>query len=495
MAAIAKSVFGRDARRTIPPRVAAAWLLIVTAWMAGGSAVAQTPTKDAKPAAEDTKPPADEKLEHVLLREPDNRTKLDAYWDNGFRLESSDKSFRLHVGGSAQIDSTWLIGPQSVFAIPGGGMNGIDNSAATFLRRVRFRFEGDVYEQFDYLVQYDFANAANENSGLEPPSVSNLSNTPVPCNVWVQARDLPYLGSVRLGHQKKPLGMANNTSHTSLPFMERPDNHDAFYGPFDSGYALGITSRNMAESGRATWQYGVYRPMTNTFGVAIDKGAYGGRVTALPVYEDEGRRLIHIGFGTMTGELPENQLRVRARPVLRNGPGFAVPVLVDTGEIPGSRQYTLAPEFAAVFGSWTVQAEWAGQFLADAIVNGAPPVTVFYHGAYVEVLYFLTGEHQEYDQRDGTFGRVIPRNNFHVVKGDACRTYGAWQLGARFSYVDLTDNSINGGQVYDWTAGVNWYLTPTMKLQFNYILEHRDGPQDVATGWFNGIGMRAAYVF
>ena len=54
----------------------------------------------------------------------------------------------------------------------------------------------------------------------------------------------------------------------------------------------------------------------------------------------------------------QNQLRVRARPLLRNGPGFAVPVLVDTGEIGGNRQYTIAPEFAAVLGSWTFQAEW-----------------------------------------------------------------------------------------------------------------------------------------
>jgi len=449
----------------------------------------------AQMSAEHAKSTADAPLEHVLTPPPDPRTKLDAYWDNGFRLESSDKKFRLHIGGDVQIDSTWLIGPNSVFAIPGGGMNGIDNSSATFLRRARFRFEGDVYEQFDYLVQYDFANATNENSGEEPPSFGDLSSAPVPVGVWVQARDLPYLGNVRVGQQKKPIGMTNNTTHRVIPFMERPDNHDAFYAPFDAGFALGVTSRHMAESGRATWQVGVYRPMINTFGVALNQGAYGGRVTALPVYDDGGRRLVHVGFGSLAGELPEGQLRVRARPVLRNGPGFAVPVLVDTGEVPGSRQYTLAPEFAAVVGSWTLQAEWAGQFLTSAVVNNQPPGTLFYHGGYLEVLYFLTGEHQAYEQRDGAFGRVIPRSNFHVVKGESHRTCGAWQVGARFSYLDLTDAAIDGGQVYDWTVGVNWYLNPNMRVQFNYILERRDGPQDVGSGWINGLGVRAAYDF
>src|SRR5262249_2655213 len=152
--------------------------------------------------------------------------------------------------------------------------------------------------------------------------------------------------------------------------------------------------------------------------------------------------LIHLGFGTFWGELPEDQNRDRARPLLRNAPGFAVPVLVDTGEIPASRQYILAPEFAAIFGSLTLRAEWACQFLTDTNLNGIPQGTVFYQGGYVEALYFLTGEHQPYDKQIGAFGRVIPRNNFHTKTSDACRGFGAWQLGVRFSYLDLNDKAI-----------------------------------------------------
>src|SRR5262249_15347568 len=158
---------------------------------------------------------------------------------------------------------------------------------------------------------------------------------------------------------------------------------------------------------------GVYRPSTQVFGVALSTGEYGGRVTTLPVYEDNGQRLVHVGLGTLNGELVENELRVRARPLLRHGPGVAVPVLVDTGGIPGGRQYTIAPEFAMVLGSLPVQAEWAGQFLTRAVdAAGVPQGTVFYQGGYVEVLYFLTGEYQEYVKREGVFGRVVPRSNF-----------------------------------------------------------------------------------
>ena len=43
--------------------------------------------------------------------------------------------------------------------------------------------------------------------------------------------------------------------------------------------------------------------------------------------------------------------------------------------------------------------------------------------------------------------------------------------------------------------GLNWFLNPNMKVQFNYIAEHRDAPQDVVSGWINGVGIRAAYDF
>jgi phosphate-selective porin OprO/OprP len=277
--------------------------------------------------------------------------------------------------------------------------------------------------------------------------------------------------------------------------MERPDNMDAFYGPFDNGYALGVSVRNWAESERVTWQYGLYRPATNVFGVALNKSSVGARVTGLPWYEDAGQYLIHLGLGYFGGEVVQDELRDRARPVLRNAPGFAVPVLVDTGEVPGSRQYTIAPEFAMVCGSLTVQAEWAGQCLTDAVApNGQQQGTVFYHGGYVEALYFLTGEHQEYIRREGVFGRVVPLDDLHWKQAGPHRGCGAWQVGVRFSYLDLNDKAIQGGQLYDWTLGLNWYLNPNMKFQFSYIAEHRD-MQGVPQGWINGFGLRAAYDF
>jgi phosphate-selective porin OprO/OprP len=420
---------------------------------------------------------------------------LEVSWDNGLFFASKDEQFKLHVGGIGQLDTVWLIGPHSLFNAPGDGTSGVGNAQATLLRRAILQADGTIFGQFDYFLQYDFANASNDNSGVQPPSFGNLTSSPAPLNIWMQVRDVPYLGYVRVGNQVKTVGMTTNTGAAFLTFMERPDNNDAFYGPFDNGFSLGITAWNWTESERVTWRYGIFQPATNEFGVALNKYTLGARVTALPYYEDEGLELIHLGFGYWGGEIVQDQLRDRARPVLRNAPGFAVPVLVDTGEVPGSKQYTLAPEFALVQGSFTLQAEYAAQYLTQAVApNGVNQGTVFYHGGYVEALYFLTGEHRDYVRREGVFGRVIPVNDFHCKKEDCYRSCGAWEVGVRFSYLDLDDKGIQGGRLYDWTVGLNWYLNPNMKFQLNYIAEHRNQP-GVPVGWINGVGMRAAYDF
>ncbi|HVS38518.1 MAG TPA: porin, partial [Gemmataceae bacterium] len=168
---------------------------------------------------------------------PKRRVPLEASWDDGLHFDSTDDRFHLHIGGVGQIDTVFLLGPSSLFTVPGGGVSGVGNAEATQLRRAILEADGSIFGQFDYMVEYDFANASNENSGVQPPSFGNLTSSPAPLNIWMQVRDVPYLGDVRFGNQVKPIGMTNNTSAANLPFMERPDNNDAFYGPFDNGYA------------------------------------------------------------------------------------------------------------------------------------------------------------------------------------------------------------------------------------------------------------------
>ena len=53
--------------------------------------------------------------------------------------------------------------------------------------------------------------------------------------------------------------------------------------------------------------------------------------------------------------------------------------------------------------------------------------------------------------------------------GNIQRGLGAWQLAARYSYADFTDENILGGVGSSFTAGLNWYWNPNARMQFNYI--------------------------
>ncbi|HCS52612.1 MAG TPA: porin, partial [Planctomycetaceae bacterium] len=53
---------------------------------------------------------------------------------------------------------------------------------------------------------------------------------------------------------------------------------------------------------------------------------------------------------------------------------------------------------------------------------------------------------------------------------------GAWEIAGRWSYIDLNDENIQGSRLNDLTAGLNWYLNPYTKFQWNYIHAMLDSP-------------------
>jgi phosphate-selective porin OprO/OprP len=82
-------------------------------------------------------------------------------------------------------------------------------------------------------------------------------------------------------------------------------------------------------------------------------------------------------------------------------------------------------------------------------------------------------------------------------KGDC--GWGAWQLGFRYNYLDLNDSGLNGGMAHNGTLGLNWFLNPNLKFQWNYMATYRDVdlvPAFAAgSGVVHGFGMRMAVDF
>jgi phosphate-selective porin OprO/OprP len=263
---------------------------------------------------------------------------------------------------------------------------------------------------------------------------------------------------------------------------------------------------NVAENKRATYQFGFFKNNNNANAYGVGDGEYAtdGRLTWLPWYDEDskGRGLLHLGIAGSLRDPDAGVVRYRSRGSLRNGPSSFNPVFADTGTFFADQQQQIGAEAALVYGSWLVQAEYFGSNNTNArpLVGPGAFGDVYVDGYYIETLYFLTGEHRAYDHERGAFGRVVPLENWFLVRTEdgVCHGWGAWQLGARYSKLDLNNSGINGGVIQDVTLGLNWFWNPNMKWQFNYVVQDRVAPASVGAagnGTINGLGIRFAHDF
>ena len=466
-------------------------------------------------------------------------------WADGLQAQSAHKDFRVKVGGRTQVDAVaFSAGPNPNRPANQGGLDP-ELADTVDLRRARFRIEGRMYELYDWACEYDFVNQINVNNEIFPTERDSGPLTAV-TDLWLQVRELPLLGIVRVGNQKDPYGYEHLTSSRWLNFMERSFAQDAFEGPFNNGFLPGIQVLNNNEAGDVAWQIGQFKNTSNPFGFSNSSGGSMtvGRLVWLPVFEDEGRRLLHLAvsgrtmeprrqytsFDAVTG-LPNGDpitaVRFRSRGSIRNGPpGPLNSIYADTGLLQGSWQNMIGLELVGNNGPWSFQSEYFGSWLFNArttnagpyVTNGFQPPpgtrvgTVYYQAGYAELLYFLTGESRTYSRVEYRFDRPVPHNNFYVLRGRGSRgrgglSEGAWQVGLRYNYLSLSDGEVNGGVLNGCTLGLNWLLNPNARVYFNYDFTYRDftstpwnkngtpGVSYEGSGWIHGFGTRLAFDF
>jgi phosphate-selective porin OprO/OprP len=431
-------------------------------------------------------------------------------WDHGLWLESADKAFRIHPRGRVQFDTVGADAPFNV-EYGKGGIGTVQN--AVNFRRARLGVEGFFWEVINFEAEFDFVNTVDVD-----PSVSHLTNqgtvmdVPVPTDLWIQICSIPVVGNVRAGNIKPPVGLEHLTSSRFLDFMERGPNFDAYFEHGNNGFYPGFVAFNSLLEDRATWAASVFWNTRLPWGWNVGSGEWAGawRLTGLPVYKEDGRCLVHVGLGVMTGELDEDIARFRVRIPIRNG-NATLHNVVALARIEADHETFVSPELAVNFGPFSLQGEYTTAWvtgarrITDSYATFNPlqrnvnisPRTYFSHGGYLEALYFLTGENRQYNKKSAVFGRVIPYRPFFFVQGENGHMFscGAWQVGLRYSYMDLNDNGILGGQLNEITAGLNWFLNPNFKIQWNYSWTHRTAPTSGANGEVNAVGMRLAFDF
>lgn len=422
---------------------------------------------------------------------------MKASWRNGLELETEDGDFRVHVGGRTQFDTAWFSVPENLEANPAAtGLNNLYQDGVD-LRRARLRIDGTMYETIDWAVEYDFVNAVRgRNSG---GTGTTDFTVPAFTDIWWHFKEVPFFQNIRVGNQKEPIGFEHLVSSRFLPFMERSFNQDSFYGGAFNGFTPGVSAFDEYADQHGTWAIGLFKPTDNVFAYNVDDGDYAvtGRLTYLPWYVDEGRGLLHVGGSFRQASTVHDAIRFRTRSPVRAGIAPTWPTPADTGVILGDDVTWLNGELAAVYDRWTFQSEYLVSFLTDAARGGVTADTLTYSGGYAQLMYFLTDDHDHYDLERGTFGRMKPTGNGFWVKGCDGPIFGrgAWQTGVRYNYLNLNNNGIDGGILHDCTVGLNWFLNPNMKLQWNYSATFRDAAQVDANGWIHGFGMRFAQDF
>jgi len=454
---------------------------------------------------------------------------------NGAELSTKSGDFKARLAGRVQADYGAIVSPDptQITSIPGGA----GTKDSFFFRRLRLGGHGTMWEQIDWATEVDFANTEfnvdpaaggnNPPTGLRSstafPAGGNVISVVAPTDVWMTFRELPF-GNIRVGNQKEMIGLEHMTSSRFLDFMERSPLQDAFNGPNNNGFTPGITVYNALPNQNATWGLGVFKNNDYQSGFPFEVGnnnfVYNGRLTWLPYYDEstEGRTLLHLGLGSAV-RIFDNEpaaytggtnVRIRARGGVRNVASTLPPNYVDTGNFYASNQTLLNPEVSFVYGPLLLQAEyeqcWMGG--ARAIKNGPSLGDVRFQGGYVQALYFLTGENRQYNRVSASFVRVTPFENAIYARGVGFAGRGAWQLAFRYDWIDLNSGLVKGGNVHNLTAGINWFLNPHTKLQFNYVAAFVDntapvpGPNNslngsrfVGVGTINSLGTRLAWDF
>lgn len=230
-----------------------------------------------------------------------------------------------------------------------------------------------------------------------------------------------------------------------------------------------------------TYAGGVFRSNSDGYGddVSFDDGyAFTVHGTFLPWFEqlnDYQQTLLHLGASASYRLPGDDPVRYATQPSARmrqQGVG-GIPVFVDTGNIDDVRHtFLLGLESAFIYGPWSVQAEW---IMSE--VNRRKDANPLFHAAYVYGSVFLTGEGRSYSPtsilgrfREGIFQRIVPRRNvFDRSVSSGWTGVGAWEAGVRWSYIDLNDAGIRGGEMQEMTYGLTWYLNPYTKGMFNYV--------------------------
>jgi phosphate-selective porin OprO/OprP len=150
--------------------------------------------------------------------------------------------------------------------------------------------------------------------------------------------------------------------------------------------------------------------------------------------------------------------------------------LVSTGTLDVNNAKEWGLETGGYWQNLFFQAGWFGYNVDQHVEPPAlPKPSLSFDGWYAEASWILTGESKGWNQATGAFTAPKPAQPF-TFDGTG---WGAWEVAARYSDLDLNDNTgvvglaapyggVRGGEQRIFTLGLNWYPNSVVKFALDY---------------------------
>ena len=337
-------------------------------------------------------------------------------------------------------------------------------------RRARIGVLGKFFSDWNYAFIADFGGST------DGPQTSNIENAYITYNgLRPVAFDLGYLDV--------PFTLDEATSSNDIMFIERAEiqNTATNLAANDARAAFGVRSNS------DRYWAGVYLtgPSAGALHTGSNQQQLGGTARATYQLLQGSNYSLHIGADGEYVFAPRangnsatsiaSTVSFSDRPELRVDPT----AFINTGAIPAKNAGAYGGELAAGWDSLFFQGEYYRIFVDQSgLAATAPKPELHFDGGYAEASWIVTGESRRYIPVTGAYSGVIPARPLSFASGG----WGALELAARYSYINLNDHNtpgvapavsggVFGGRATGYTLGVNWYPIYNIRFMLNYIHE------------------------
>ena len=353
----------------------------------------------------------------------------------GFFIHSQDNSYNLRIGGYMQADGRFYLSEPK------------PNGSEFLIRRLRPYFEGTVGKYYDFRFMTDFGQGA-----------TTLQDAYADIHYWSQFR-------LRVGKFKEPVGLERLEEDRALKFVERglptalvPDRD------------LGFNFHGDLFAQRLEYALGLFNGTPDNTATADsdnnDGKDFAGRIFVHPFADTSLEYARQLGFGIAGTYGDERSTTIDST---YKSTGQNVFFTYAKGVIAAGPRYRYSPQFDYYWRSFGLLGEYVQntqRLLLPSSKTAAHPQPISNQAWQLAATYLVTGE-------DATYGQVKPRRDFDPIGGEI----GAWELAARVGQLlidrdvyqyGLASQSTSSLEAFEWALGVNWYLNPNVKMQFDY---------------------------